>query len=190
MVWVSDCLNAKIWEDAMRSGTTREWVMAAVVATLTGCATGPTLYPVGERPPMAAEAKDTAAKGFPTVEGQALLYLYRSGAEPEVYQVTIDNIQECALWPGTFFVFAVKPGTHQIHAEDIRIYPPSGVTTYISEELAKGPIFSAEPSKNYYLKISSAPFPKAKVELVADEATAQADIRRCGLITSWKYQGR
>jgi hypothetical protein len=96
--------------------------------------------------------------------------------------MTIDKIQECALRPGTFFVFAVKPGTQQIHTEDIRICPPSGETGYISKEMAEGPTVSAEQSKNYYFKISSAPFPKAKVELVGDEALAQAEIRRCGLI--------
>jgi len=164
-------------------------LLAVILATLAACATGSSykLYPEGDRPPMAAKEKDTAAKEFGIQQGLALVYLYRPGTEPGALMVHVDNAAECELWAGNFFVISLKPGAHKINAVDVRVIPPEGGTLYAKKELTEGPTFTAEPSKNYYVKVSPASFPLANVELAANEAEAQADIRRCGLITSWKY---
>jgi hypothetical protein len=136
---------------------------------------------------MAAKELDAAAKEFAIRPGLALVYLYRPGVESGALAILVDEKEECALWAGTLFVISLKPGAHKITATDIRILPPQGGPYYFNKEAFGQATVTVEPGKNYYVKVSPAELPKANVELVANEAEAQAAIRRCGLITSWKY---
>jgi hypothetical protein len=178
-------------EGVMQGKHVRGSLLAATLATMAAFATGCSMLNQElVRPPMAEKEKDAAAKGFTTLEEVALVYLYRPGTESSAIEGFVDNAAECALWAGTFFVIAVTPGTHKIDAVDASVLPHEAGSVYIKREWMEGPTFTTEPGKNYYFKISPAEYPQAKVELVANEAEAQADIRQCGLITSWKYINR
>lgn len=124
-------------------------LLTVILATLTGCATGPSWarFPEGDRPPMAAKETDTAAKEFAIQKGLALVYLYRPGAESGALYVQVDEKGECTLWAGTFFVISLKPGAHKILATDIRTIPPEGGTYYFNEEAFGRASVTVEPGQ-------------------------------------------
>ncbi len=86
------------------------WIMLAVlaVALALGCATVPSV------PPSEAE---TAAKRYAPAEGQANVYVSRTGeslGKAVGFDLFVDNIKVVTLTPGTFTLVPVAPGSHVI----------------------------------------------------------------------------
>jgi len=87
--------------------------IAAVVLTLTGCASTP------QAPPDA----DAQAKAFEAHPGAATVYIYRSpfNREDQDTVLYVDGRLIGATLPGTYFRVNLRPGKHTLHGSGIDI---------------------------------------------------------------------
>lgn len=169
---------------------------AVLLATLAGCASGPSypgyqIYPETVPPPMAPKEKDAAAKTFPVsqVSFRSNVYVYRTGTEPMTLMVTVNEVAVGELPPRSFFVLTMGTIKHSINAFDERIAPPKGGAYMVKKGYFGTPsTFTPEPSKNVYIKVTAKPYgvagssPVADIDFVTDEKKAQEEIRLCNLV--------
>ncbi len=127
----------------------------------------------------ASKEKETQALVFRTMVDQAGLYVFRKSqyaGSGLLTQIVIDEKMKGSLKAGTFFYFSVSPGRHSL--------------AYISADSQRNISLDLEAGKNYYVellpRVEDIGFWKFKFS-VADEAHAQATIKKCRLAEAFGF---
>jgi Protein of unknown function (DUF2846) len=116
--------------------TTGKWLPLLVIVTLVGgCMTAPGI-------PMASPASDADAKQFLPPAGKANLYVSRSnGSSGASFDVSVDEKLLGPIGPGTFYLFAVDPGRHEVSVKSMM------TSANITMDAAAG--------KNYFYEVTA-----------------------------------
>jgi hypothetical protein len=129
--------------------------------------------------PLASKEEETQALGFRAEADHAGLYVCRKSeynGSGLLTQIVLDGKMKGSLKAGTFFYFSVSPGSHSL--------------AYISADSQRNLSLDVDAGKNYYVELSprveDIGFWKFRF-LLADEAHAQATIRKCRLAEAFRF---
>lgn len=131
------------------------FVLAVLCLVLSGCASTGT---VSSRPdiPLGSPKADAAAKRFAPKPGTASVYVMREYTflgRDTGYRISLDETDQGRLSPGTFFLFHVLPGKHEIGFKGKvdrgteKIYAVEGGIYYI--EIRPGSGIMTAPAKMF-----------------------------------------
>jgi len=95
-------------------------MLAGLCLIISGCVSAVLLL-TPPNVPLASEKADTAAKRFQSQPGKASIYVmqeYTFTGQVKLFQVSLDGKDQGKLTPGTYFLFMVPPGKHEVSSKE------------------------------------------------------------------------